>query len=200
MNMSSKPLATTAIMTETSAFLCNGRGYREVSSISREWDSPTSGLFESEYAVVGVVVFETCSELLDSWPEKQDALVRIMSKHIHQQESKSWDGYLVLLTPGIAPSRDEEIERIRYNTNRLRKIVATGEDLRNPEDLERLMSPLLPLSSPTTRIALESALDFLAQLLLETQDVPEGTTRLLIKAFESNLSLMECLHRQSSHE
>jgi len=61
--------------------------------------------------------------------------VNVISENIGHAEWKAWDGYLVLLTPGLAPSEEANIEAVRYDTTRLRKLVATGEDLRNPTDV-----------------------------------------------------------------
>lgn len=193
MNRSSTPLTVSTMIATACAVLLDNH-YRLVSSGFREWDTPTSRLFENEYAIVGVVVFETSRELLQSWPDMQALLVGAISKHIGRRESKSWDGYLVLLTPGVAPSGDEEIERVKYDTTRLRKIVATGEDLLAQADLERVLSALLPLGLQARQSGQRSALDLLPKLLA-TRHIPEETTQLLVDAFLQDSPLMECLDR-----
>ena len=107
-------------------------GYGQINGRFPEWSTPTSRLFEDQYSVIGIAIFETCTELLRAWPDVQAVLVDVISRHVGSQESKSWDGYLVLLTPGLAPSESEAIEAVRYNTTRLRKLVATGDDLKHP--------------------------------------------------------------------
>jgi len=151
-------------------------------------------LFEDEYNVVGIAVFTTSSELLGSWADLQADLVDVISRHVGQSESKAWDGYLVLLTTGIAPSTDADIEMLRFDTTRLRKLVATGDDLSTAGDVERLLRPLLPLRIESESIDQNSALALLPQLLAE-QGIKEETTKLLVKAFAEQESLMDALHR-----
>jgi hypothetical protein len=144
--------------------------------------------------VVGIAVFTTSTELLSSWADLQGALVDVISRHVGQAESKAWDGYLVLLTTGIAPSGDAEIERLRYDTTRLRKLVATGEDLSTARDVERLLRPLLPLRVAQGSIRQGTALDLLPGLLAE-QGINEKATELLVKSFTEQEPLMDALHR-----
>jgi hypothetical protein len=140
-------------------------------------------------------VFETCAELLRTWPDRQGSLVDVISQYVGQGESKSWDGYLVLLTSSLAPSEGKEIEAVRYNTTRLRKIVATGDDLRTPTDVERVLRPLLPLGREQARLSQESALDLLPKLLAD-KGISTETTRLLVEAFREQSPLLERLHQQ----
>jgi len=174
-------------------------GYQQIPRSVQEWDTPTSRLFEDEYNVVGIVVFDTCAELLRAWPDLQGSLVDVISRHVGQGESKSWDGYLVLLTPGLAPSEDAGIEAVRYNTTRLRKLVATGDDLRSPTEVERVLRPLLPLGQDRASLSQESALDLLPQLLAG-QGIPKETTQLLVDAFREQSPLLERLHQQRGEQ
>jgi hypothetical protein len=194
MTESSAVFTTTDLIAAASQVLSTG-GYRQIRQRFSEWDTSTSRLFEDEYNVVGIVVFDTCVELLRTWPDQQGSLVDVISRHIGQGELKSWDGYLVLLTPSLAPSEDGEIEAVRYNTTRLRKIVATGDDLRTPTDVERVLRPLLPLSQEQAKISQESVLDLLPKLLAE-QGIPQETTRLLVEAFREQSPLLERLHQK----
>jgi hypothetical protein len=113
---------------------------------------------------------------------------------VGQTENKVWDGYLVLLTTAIAPASDANIEDVRSDTTRLRKLVATGEDLAAPSDVERLLRSLLPLRDPQGSIGQGTALDLLPALL-EEQGIDESTTRVLVKSFIEQEPLMEALHR-----
>jgi hypothetical protein len=189
---------TTDLVASASRVLTDG-GYQQIAGRFKEWDTPTSRLFEDEYNVVGVVVFDTCSELLRAWPDMQESLVDVISRHVGREESKSWDGYLVLLTPGAAPSTLKEIEAVRYSTSRLRKLVATGDDLGSPTDVERVVSPLLPLAQDGANLNQESALDLLPKLLAE-HGISEETTRVLVKAFREQSPLLERLHEQRSDQ
>ena len=174
-------------------------GYRQVNVPSTRWDSATSRLFEDEYNIVGIVVFDTCGELLQAWPDLQGSLVDLISKHVGQGEAKSWDGYLVLLTSGVAPSEETEIEAVRYNTTRVRKIVATGEELRTVTDVERVLRPLLPLSDERAAMDNASALDVLPRLLAE-QGIAQDTTRVLVEAFRNQSPLIERLHEKEGQQ
>src|ERR1700677_3132015 len=94
--------STDLIATASQALIVNE--YRQITGRFPDWDTPTSRLFEDEYGVVGIVVFDTCAELLRTWPDMQASLVEVISRHVGKEEAKSWDGYLVLLSHGIAPS------------------------------------------------------------------------------------------------
>jgi hypothetical protein len=185
---------TTDLIAAASQVLTDG-GYQHIAGKFKEWDTPTSRLFEDEYNVVGVVVFDTCNELLQAWPDMQELVVNVISRHVGREESKSWDGYLVLLTPGTAPSALKDIEAVRYNTSRLRKLVATGDDLGSPRDVERVVGPLLPLARDGANLSHESALDLLPKLLAD-QGISKETTRVLVRAFREQSPLLEGLHEQ----
>lgn len=170
-------------------------GYRRIERRFPEWDTATSRLFEDKYNVVAVAVFNTCAELLQTWPELQGSLVDLISRNVGQAESKSWDGYLVLLTPAIAPSELLNIEEIRYNTNRVRKLVATGDDLKTPGEAERVLRPLLPLAEENTNPAPTSVLDLLPDLLLAHDQIPKETTAVIVKAFREQSAIMDRIHQ-----
>jgi len=194
MNNHSEVLTPTEVVAAATEALAAG-GYKQIDGKFSEWHSPTSRLFEDAYNVVGIVVFDTCSELLRSWADLQASLVNVISDNIGHAEWKAWDGYLVLLTPGLAPSAEANIEAVRYDTTRLRKIVATGEDLRNPTDVERVLRPLLPLGLEQANLSQESALELLPKLLAD-QGVPTETSQLLVDAFRKQAPLLERLHQQ----
>src|SRR4051812_13645121 len=101
-------LTTTDLIAAVSKVLSDGH-YRQVTRGGEGWDTATSRLFEDEYNVVGVAVFETCGELLESWPDLQGSLVNVISQHIGREESKAWDGYLVLLSPGLSSSQSQAL-------------------------------------------------------------------------------------------
>lgn len=198
--MTDAPLGytTTDLIAAASQVLVEG-GYRQINGHFPEWNTPTSRLFEDEYSIVGVALFETCKELLQSWPDIQAVLVDVISRHVGVQESKSWDGYLVLLTPGLAPSEIDALETVRYDTTRLRKLVATGDDLKLPTDVERILRPLLPLRPETATVGQESALDLLPRLLTN-QQIPEAVTRVIVNSFREQSALLEQLHRHRGEE
>jgi hypothetical protein len=170
-------------------------GYQAIRKGFAEWNTTSTRLFEDKYNVVGIAVFTSSAELLSSWADLQGSLVDVILRHVGQTESKAWDGYLVLLTTGIAPSSDAEIEELRYDTTRLRKLVATGEDLATAGDVERLLRSLLPLRTPQGTIGQGTALDLLPEILAE-QGINAQTTLALVKSFVEQESLMEALHQQ----
>lgn len=173
--------------------------YRFVGEAFKEWNSTTSRLFEDVYSVVGVVVFQTCADLIASWPKMQGSMVDVMSQKVGRLESKAWDGYLVLLTPGQALSSIDTLDSIRNDTTRLRKLVATGDDLESLSDVERLLSALLPLAMNYQTAHPESVLHNL-DVLLEKQGVSTSVTSTLVKAFLESRSPMEALHNLSEEQ
>ena len=88
---------------------------------------------------------------------------------------------------------------MRYNTSRLRKLVATGDDLKLSSDVERVLRLLLPLYSEDISLRQNSALDLLPGLLA-AQMIPENVTRILIDAFKKQAPLLEQLHQQEGTE
>lgn len=194
MTKSSMPLTPTDLIAASSNVLESG-GYQLIQKGFPEWNTISTRLFEDKYNVVGIAVFTTSAELLSSWADLQGALVDVITRHVGQAESKAWDGYLVLLTTGIAPSTDAKIEEIRYDTTRLRKLVATGEDLDVVGDVEDLLRPLLPLPTAQGSISQGTALDLLPGLLAE-QGIDEKMTEVLVRSFIEQEPLMDALHRQ----
>ena len=120
------------------AQLLTEAGYRLVApEAAAAWSTVGSRLFEDPYSLVGVVVYDTWGELAERWPDAQARLVDTMALRLAKTESKTWDGYVVLLTPGYSErSARGGVSLIRYDTTRVRKLVATGEDLRSLEGCE----------------------------------------------------------------
>jgi hypothetical protein len=187
-------MMTTTDLIAASTSVLKAGGYQPVREGFPEWNTTSKRLFEDKYNVVGVAVFSTIGELLQSWADLQGALVDVISHYVGQSEHKAWDGYLVLLTAAIAPESDYDIEDVRSDTTRLRKLVATGEDLTAPGDVERVLRSLLPLRDPQGSIGQGTALDLLPKLLKE-QGIDESTAKVLVKSFIEQEPLMEALHR-----
>jgi hypothetical protein len=187
-------LTTSELLGAASQLLLEN-GYQPVDSRFPDWDSSTSRLFEDRYSVVGIVVFDNPIELLSTWTDLQGSLVNVISKYIGHVESKSWDGYLVLMTPSILAEGREALADIRYNTSRVRKIIATGEDLQSLADLERFMRPLLPLRIRADVPPDESVLHLLPELLAQ-EHVPEHLTRTVIQAFVEQAPILERLQQR----
>src|SRR5262245_1533581 len=104
-------ITPTGLLASASRLLEAG-GYQAIRKDFAEWNTSSTRLFEDEYGIVGLAVFATCKDLLSSWPALQGSLVDAISLKLRRVENKAWDGYLVLLTPGLAPSGDSDIEDI----------------------------------------------------------------------------------------
>ncbi|MDA8314573.1 MAG: hypothetical protein M0010_05285 [Actinomycetota bacterium] len=119
-------------------------GYRQVPTPG---DWPTaSRLFEDEYGIVALHVYDTWQRLRDDWNIAQGLLVDLLSSKLDRPEPKAWEGYLVLFTSSSVADVDyRDIVDLRYNTNRLRKLVATGRELETVDDVRTSLLPLLPL-------------------------------------------------------
>lgn len=198
MSDSSRGFTSTDLLAASSHTLM-AAGYQNIRKTFPDWDTPTSRLFEDRYNIVGIVVFGTCGDLLKEWPDRQASLVDVISSHVGRAESKSWDGYLVLLTPGLAPSETAELDAVRYDTTRLRKLVATGDDLATSTDVERVLRSLLPLADEQVHVSQESTLDLLPKVLAE-RGISEEVTQILINAFREQLPLLEELHDKRGEE
>jgi hypothetical protein len=169
-------------------------GYAAPQIETSDWDTATSRLFEDKYGVVGLVVFPTCRELLDSWIDRQQSLVLLMSRFLLTSEGKAWDGYLVLLTPASAPSERSTIEAIRYDTSRVRKLVATGDELSTDADVERVLRPLMPMT-PQTGVSDSGSVLELVPRLLTTFSIPDTVSEELVSAFRTRSPLMDAIHK-----
>ena len=182
----------------SSAQLLTEAGYRLVASeAAAAWQTAASRLFEDPYSLVGVFVYDTWSELVEGWPDAQARLVDTMATRLSKTESKTWDGYVVLLTPGYSePSSRGSVGLIRYDTTRVRKLVATGEDLRALGDVKRAILPLLPLAM----VGLEPPRDMLTVLkeALRKRGIDREDAERVIKAFSRNESILSTLYRGSN--
>jgi hypothetical protein len=187
-------LTPTDIMASASEVLLRGGYSRIVESLANKATVGNTRLFEDPYGVIELAVYETWNELANGWADAQSFLVELISKYVSSNEPKAWDGYLVLLTPSIVPSASAElVTQIRTNINRVRKLVATGDDLTSTIDVERILLPLLPLSTEERATDREGkALDFLPDLLASRQ-VDIGAVRVLVQAFNEHQPLLEKL-------
>jgi hypothetical protein len=193
--MESSSLTPINLMAAASSYLAEAE-YAQISSARLDGLETVGGrFFEDEYRVVMLMVFDTWAELRESWTKAQSSLVELISAHMTKAIEKSWDGYLVLLTlDPCPPSRRGGLDEIRYDTFRVRKLVAAGDELRTLGDVRRALLPLLPIEIEIVSGAETSALDVLPDLLAEEGIDPEATKRLL-GAFRERSSLIDALHR-----
>jgi hypothetical protein len=190
--MMEESLTTSQLLAAASQTLIAG-GYSAVPD-PPNWTSSNARVFEDAYGIVAVVVYETWSDLVAQWPDAQGQLVELISEYLARPEAKAWEGYLALLTPVAAPlEARSKIAEIRYDTGRVRKLVATGDELQTLDDVKRALLPVLPLE---VEAQLESGAGLLDRLpkLLAAQDIHEDLTRVVVVAFENNQTLLEQLH------
>lgn len=161
--------------------------------VPKEWkDKENAFLFEDIYSIVGIVIYATGEELIEDWSNAQAVLTRAISDALGRGEAKAAEGYLVLLTSGeVSETCTEVLAGIRYDTSRVRKIVATGDDLRVKSDVENALTPLLPLRIDETEEKPTSGLSQLADLL----NTPVGATECLVEAYQEQTSLLEALYQ-----
>ena len=188
-------LTTTEIVAATTRALRAG-GYKDVERDFEKTSGVTSvRVFEDPYSFVSIVVYETWSALASGWIDAQTALVNLMSQAVSSSEPKAWDGYLVLCTPSVISSTDSvRAAKIEYDTSRVRKLLVTGDDLRNVHDVERALQPLLPLNVEARSTDRTSALDLLEAFLIQ-RGFGQGEVRTLVEAFRSQQPLVEALHQ-----
>lgn len=186
---------TSTTLLAAAAELLTGSGFRSVASeASSAWGSSNARLFEDPYCLVAVVVFDTWTELLERWPDAQAVIVDIVSGRLGKSEPKSWDVYLVLLTPAFADTAAaREVNAIRYDTTRVRKLISTGEELRTLEDVRRTMLPLLPVN-PVSLDAARDILELLVDALVSRGIDRDDVTR-IVSAFAKNEPLIPVLNR-----
>lgn len=167
-------------------------GYREVSPPMAR--SSLTRIMEDPYGVVALCLFDTWDQLSESWNLGQGELVEIMSAHISRSDPKAWEGYLVLLAVGPAsPDQSVAINRLRYDTNRVRKIVATGSDLSSVRDVESALLPLLPLRPEGLSSEQSGILQRLPEIL-EGHGISRRVSDIAIAAFTDNESILDRLH------
>lgn len=173
----------------------DGAGYRRVQQ-RHDAGNSTSGfrVYEDEFGVIGLRVFESPSLLMEGWADAQTQLVSVIGSYIGREEDKAWDGYLVLLTPiPTTPAELDAMNGIRYDTTRVRKIVATGDELRSIADVSRVLQPLLPLESASGLEGTRTGLELLPDLLAE-QGVDPSLTRRVIDAFNRQEPMIRVIH------
>ena len=130
----------------------------------------------------------------ERWPDAQAALVDMVSTRLGKSEPKSWDVYLVLLTAAFADTIDaREVNAIRYDTTRVRKLISTGNELKALEDVRRTLLPLLPV----TPVALEPQRDVFELLVdaLAARGIDRDDVSRLVLAFSKNEALIPALNR-----
>ena len=189
-------LSHTEILAAATSVLCK-HGFTEVDNFALAGvDRSSQRLFEDTYSIVAIVAFQTWSDLVKEWIDSQASLVELISEHLSRDEYKTWEGYLVLLTSGLVPTSEvPQIERIRYDTGRVRKLVSTGAQLKEVSDVEEALLPLLPLDEPLEDASADAVLSRLPELL-GGQELPSNSIQIVVDAFLKQEPLIESLHKQ----
>ena len=159
------------------------------------WGNANSRLLEDAYCVVGITVYATWEELVAGWPDAQSHLIITMSDYLKNVEAKLWDGYLVLMTPGVPSGSDrDQLEKIRYDTNRLRKLVITGDDVNTVSDVQQALLSLLPIEPEEAHDFEASTLEMLPDLI-GGPDIPAASVVTVVDAFIAQEPILDRLHR-----
>jgi hypothetical protein len=194
MNESSERLSATIDYVLTTS------GFRRISASVLSSGLTSLSVYEDPYVVVGVRAFDTFQELTSEWLNTQERVIGLLTENITSLDAKSWDGYLFLVTPGVAPSnRSSELNDIRGNTRRLRKLVITGKELVDSAveaeyvaSVRRSLAPLLPLE-------VGSVTDVLDPLQELPSRLGHGTERddatVVLEAYLDGRPLVAALHQ-----
>jgi hypothetical protein len=194
--MTETELTPATILAEAARILAAAGYYIDRDTESKLSLPPERALLaEDKYGIVAVVVYDTWTDLAVSWAPAQAAIVGAVSDAYTRLDRKAWDGYLVLLTPAFPSAGDTTPQQIRYDISRIRKLVATGDDLRSISDISRTLAPLLPLALDTADIdESQSLLDELPSRLAEA-GIPPDVAEIAVAAFRDQRPIVEELHR-----
>lgn len=187
--------ATAILSAATEALTRTDAGY---SLIGAELDNdlwPTDHVhvLEDPFSVVAVCVFDTWPGLERLWPDAQAAFVELLSAHLTNVDPKAWDGYLVLLTSDDRGDARDSVDAIRYDTGRVRKLVASAPELATVQDVGLAVLPLLPLVVDLELAPARPPLELLADAL-EDAEVDRAVVDGVLSAFGEQRPLMERLH------
>lgn len=186
------PIEITAAATEHLI----GAGYARIADDQTGAAAGRGRLFEDQYGVALVVVYETWRSLAEGWSDDQARLVELMSAHMTRVDPKAWEGYLVLLCASAPPPEEmHRLQELRYDVTRVRKLVAAGSELNDAADVERAILPLLPIGTSGQMEPEASALDLLPKLL-EEEGIDESDTDALLTAFREQRPMLDAIHRR----
>lgn len=189
------PLTASQVVGAATELLSNG-GYSVVATPSN-WPG-TVRIFEDSYGIVALHIYDTWDQLIDDWHIAQGQLVDLISEHLSRPEPKAWEGYLALFTTGPLTTGDHtSVAELRYDTNRVRKLVSTGEELQTLDDVRTALLPLLPLDLEPPSAARAGVLDLLPELMAG-DETPREVIEVVVDAFVRNSSIVERLHETRS--
>jgi len=193
-------ISVTELMASASKVL-EESGYRRAEPrFTSNWQAANARLFEDNYSIVALVVYDTWENLSSRWVDAQSSLVSLISDYIAGADAKAWEGYLVLLTPNPIPKdKNSEMINLRYDTTRVRKLIGTGEDIKTSADVRNILLPLLPLNCESADQSRESILELLPDLL-SSRGIPKDAVQIVINAFLEQTPIMDGLHHHRSKD
>ncbi|WP_415976623.1 hypothetical protein [Rhodococcus sp. 077-4] len=159
--------------------------------------------FEDEYSVIAVWTFGSVEDLVAGWGAAQDHVVDFLGANVIATDPKSWDGYLILVAmDGVPATLVAELNNVRSDTRRVRKLVLTADDLptRVSDPLElapavrRTLAPILDLDLDTTPGRTDPLLSLRGRLAGTHNH--SAHLDVLIAAYEAGESPLEALHRR----
>ncbi len=192
--MTTSSLFTVTNLTAATSKALSDAGFREVSAAaSNDWKAAVVRVYEDEYSIVCVAIFETWADLDSYWMLDQANLIDLMSKNIVRADPKSWEGYIVLLTPSIVPSSErEKAILIQRDTRHVRKLFADGGELKEIDDITRLLLPLMPLEEQGPLLS-QNILDALPEMLSK-HGVDKEIAQVAITAFRAQRPIIPEVH------
>ena len=183
------PFTVTNLMAAASEALLNA-GFREIYLATPEaWEATVVRVYEDEYSIVCVAIYETWADLHSRWTFVQASLSDLISRNIERTDPKAWEGYLVLLTPSVVPTPEREKSvSIQRDTRHMRKLFGDGGELRIIDDVNRILLPLMPLQERDALLQ-QDLLDTLPQLLAK-HGVDQEIARVAIAAFRAKRQII----------
>ncbi len=147
-------------------------------------------VFESEYAVAGVFGFDTCAEIVRGWQDAEERLLSLIRPKLDRQDEKAWDLYLIVATPD-AESKRLELDPIRTDTRRVRKVVISAGDAPSSVPLTAFVSRRLAGLTRLPRPRSAQYADPLAEVAARSgQNSPIPT---LIEVHQRGSTMMDAL-------
>jgi hypothetical protein len=154
----------------------------------------TLRVFEDAYGIVSLHIYDTWDQLARTWDVAQGELVDLISEHLTRSAPKAWEGYLALFSLSAPPASERiRVTELRYDTNRVRKLVSTGDELQTLGDVRTALLPLLPLDLEIRGPARAGVLDALADVIAD-EHISRTLIEGVIEAYLGNLSIVERLH------
>lgn len=185
--MTASSLRASQILGEATRLLL-AAGFREVGTL-RVQPSRELRMFEDSLCIVGLVYYPTWADLESTWLDAQGVMVEKLSERIRRSDPKAWDGYLALFTLDEFP-RAEAVSQIENNTSRLRKLVATGRELKTLASVEKSLLPVLPFNATAGSGEARGLLERIPQML-EELGIEPLLAEAAIESFQENRSPLE---------